>query len=796
MTQFFIANFASMKITWPIYLISATVILAASCMSPKSPLPGQGTAIEVLDTDSLGIAVDPGQQREYSFTDKKSAFWYGLTHTDDWDNHYAGWNIAKRRLLSDYTLYDSTGDTLRRTTAEVTVYPYKVHRHYGNGTDEEFYMFDNIEALLVKIDNAPGDSIAVSLAPRLLSAGQADASGVSFTPAEAPDGTIKVLPFADTPFRWDGNRLTAPCQSGGFIITYSPTGNPDSIAGRFRSTWDKLLQERVTRMNDLIRYYNPTHSNLDTLDRAMAWITLTTDELITRQQGNGIYAGLPWFNEYWGRDMFISLPGAALCTGQWLAAKSILWDFAQFQDTTATSPTRGRIPNRANPDGIIYNTADGTPRFVIDIYEYLNYTADTEFLASIYPAIARSVDSALELRTDPAGYLVHSDADTWMDAKRQGRFPCSPRGNRANDVQALWHRQLQCAAAMASIMGQDNDAARWKAAAAKVAQSFGRDFIDRATGHIHDHLNADGSADRQLRPNELYAYDLLPDSTMADGITRDTWQRLVYPWGVASLDQDDPQFHPYHENWHHYHKDDAYHNGTVWLWLNGMAMQRMIEAGQPDVAWQLFSNMNRQALAEGAIGSLSENADAWPPVSGGRGRISGTFLQAWSNAEHLRVWYQQFLGLRPHLLDERVTIAPRLPEAIDFIQYSQLLANGRIEGAFARENRTRVYAYRFVNLSATVTFDIEQYRDLSVDIVPGMTVTLEACGDRLHVTAANDRGKRLLDIEQPLDPVKVQRQQLSDSIYDGLRFATPTMRTDLPSLSRYFNPPLDYSSTE
>lgn len=168
-----------------------------------------------------------------------------------------------------------------------------------------------------------------------------------------------------------------------------------------------------------------------------------------------------------------------------------------------------------------------------------------------------------------------------MDAKRQGRYPCSPRGNRANDIQALWFRQLKCAATMASIMGHDDDAERWNAAAAKAARSFGRDFIDRANGHIHDHLNADGSADRQLRPNELYAYDLLPDSTMADAITRDIWQRLVYPWGVASLDQDDPQFHPYHENWHHYHKDDAYHNGTVWLWLNGMAMQRMIEAGQP-----------------------------------------------------------------------------------------------------------------------------------------------------------------------------------------------------------------------
>lgn len=66
-------------------------MLAASCLSPKSPLPGQGEAIEVLDIDSLGISVDAGQQREYSFTDKKSAFCTALRIPTNWDNHYAGW---------------------------------------------------------------------------------------------------------------------------------------------------------------------------------------------------------------------------------------------------------------------------------------------------------------------------------------------------------------------------------------------------------------------------------------------------------------------------------------------------------------------------------------------------------------------------------------------------------------------------------------------------------------------------------------------------------------------------------
>lgn len=107
-------------------------------------------------------------------------------------------------------------------------------------------------------------------------------------------------------------------------------------------------------------------------------------------------------------------------------------------------------------------------------------------------------------------------------------------------------------------------------------------------------------------------------------MTRRCWEELVYPWGVASLTQWDNQFHPQHENWHYYHKDDAYHNGTVWLWNNGIAMQRMIEYGQVEMAWELFQNMNRQALKEGAIGSLSENADAHPRTGQNWVNRSGT----------------------------------------------------------------------------------------------------------------------------------------------------------------------------
>lgn len=769
-------------------------LMAACSTGGKSPLPDEQLQISDLTVDSLAVAVEAGQQREYSFTDKKSAFWYGMTHTDDWDNWYAGWNIAKRRLLSDYTL-SVDGDTLSRRDAQVTVYPYKIDRRYDRGR-EQFYMFDSIEVLFVELSDVKGDSVAIELSQRLVSPGKATERGVEFVPAESPKGIINLLPYNDVPYRWDGRRMTAAKDAGGFIISYTEGAPSDTLALSFRRNRDKLLQERVTRLNDFVEHFNPLRSDNDTLDRAMAWIVLTTDELVTRQQGNGIYAGLPWFNEYWGRDMFISMPGAVFCTGQWQTARSILKDFAKFQDTDPTSPTLGRIPNRANLEGIIYNTADGTPRFVIDIYGYLQYTGDTEFLAAIFPAVELSINSAIEHSTDSNGFLLHADADTWMDAKRQGKYPCSPRGDRANDIQALWYEQLRCGAEMARIMNREDDARRWTAMADKVKESFGRMFVDSEKQVIYDHRNADGTPDLQYRPNMLYTLDMVDDSTLVAKETRDAWQRLVYPWGVASLTQDDPQFHPYHENWHHYHKDDVYHNGTVWLWNNGIAMQRMIEAGQQDIAWQLFDNMNKQALFYGAVGSLSENADAWPLPGAQTARRSGTFLQAWSNAEQIRVWYQDFLGIRPMMLHEQVKITPRIPSSLDRLLYSELIGKGHLEGAFERGKDYRTYAYRVVNFSAEMVFNIEEFAEARLNVSPGTVVELTARNGRLHVTATNDKGERLYDSTFDIDPAKAARKKTMDTLFSDTRFAVPTMRTDLPSLSRYFDPPLDYSSVE
>ena len=688
-------------------ILAAAAAIAAGCSRP-----------DTYKTDCIGVDVSADENREYSYTDKKSGFWYGSTHQKElqW---YSGWNIAKKRILADYTL-SIDSKVLDRSEAECTVYPDRLVRRWENAT-ETFRMVDNLPIIHIAVETDAAYT-SINLDHSLISDSHMENEAIFFIPNEAPEMRIML--------GCDGDK--------GFVLTYGTEEECRNLYDIFRTKGKELIKERKDRINSLVTEFNPVKTNLPETDKALDWITITMDELITCQQGNGIYAGLPWFNEYWGRDMFISMPGACLVTGQFDIAKEILKDFAKLQDTDPESETYGRIPNRANLEGILYNTTDGTPRFVIQAYQLAQYSGDTEFLNELYPAIKTSIDASIKNYTDEKGYLTHADADTWMDVKRNG-IPGSPRGNRANDIQALWHEQLVAGSRIAALLGDDSSAEEWSGLATMLASNFEYDFCNKENAFIVDHLNEDGTPDQQFRPNQLYCFDLIGDTDFKQKVTRRVWEELVYPWGVASLAQWDPQFHPQHENWNYYHKDDAYHNGTVWLWNNGIAMQRMIEYGQTETAWKLFKNMNRQALHEGAVGSLSENADAHPREGRSWVNRSGTFLQAWSNAEHLRVWYQYFLGIQPDMLNGVITIEPHLPAEITEVNTSVKIGNGTLN-------------YRYSNGKVTVKPD-------GIDAI--------------------------IEIKEPV-------LQTGSPIFEGVDFCTPTPLESYPCFDTYHETALTY----
>lgn len=764
---------------------SIAFMLLGSCTSDKAEMPDH-----VSSVDELGIVVEPSADREYSYTDKQSAYYYGKTHTDNFSEWFAGWNIAKQRILSDYTLYADTIAQLRKNAELTEVYPNRLMRKFDNFT-ENFYMVDNRKVLYISMTDIKSDSVGIEISKVLVKDPVFENNILYLKPKEA-NGIVALAPFKAVGCDVNQDKLFAPASCDGFIIAYGASTNmADSLINEFRNSSDIMLQARKERMNHQIAEYTPLKSNNDTLDKALAWIVLTTDQLVTDQQGKGIYAGLPWFNEYWGRDMFISMPGATLVTGQFETSRDILKDFSKFQDKDSTSSTYGRIPNRANLENILYNTTDGTPRFVIQIEDYLKYSGDVAFLQDIYPSVVTSIDASIKNYTDSLGFLTHADADTWMDVKRNG-IPGSPRGNRANDIQALWYGQLMAGIEFAKLMNDHMRVIEWTNVAHKLKKSFENNYSKNIKGYIADHLNVDGIPDSQFRPNQLYTYELLSDEDKKMKITKKIWEELVYPWGVASLSQNDSAFHPYHENWHYYHKDDAYHNGTVWLWNNGMAMQRMIEFNQQDIAYELFKNMNNQALNEGAIGSLAENADALPREGQGWAKRSGTFLQAWSNAEQLRVWYQYFLGVRPDMFHGKILLQPKIPSKLNELDFKERIGKGVLQGKFIRKGSKSEYTYTLTGEMASVTFHLVPFPPVTFEMESDYSLRIKQMGDVMEVELINNSGETIQVKQYEADKNQQLTKDEQDKFFKDTKFAKPYLNPDLKALKTYHKEALTY----
>ncbi len=772
-------NSPAVRKAWSRPQLMALAMIAVALTGCQSTGPVHVTVPQerLVPLESLAMPVGAVENRAVSFTNKRSAFYYTQTHRNDHPEHayFRGFNIAGRRIFSDYRL-KVDGAYLDPQRATAVVRPDALIRTYPQGITETLRLFDQQDVVEVQVTGTAAD-IELELSGDTVTAAGAE-SGVDWY-ASRQDASAK-----------SQDSIAVGRRGDRFLIAVGPTR--ESARALFEQAATNVTdweRERHARLVDVVSDDHYLWTDDPQLTAALRWIQLTTDSLVTRQRGDGIYAGLPWFNEYWGRDSFISLPGATLVTGHFEEARAILVSFAQFQDLDRTSRFYGRLPNIVKPGSIDYHTTDGTPRWVIALRDYVRYSGDRSIVTELYPNVAASIEGALANWTDASGYLFHADNETWMDARREpDKASYSPRSTRANDIQALWYEQLRAGAEFAGANDDTAAAARWRAAAERLRENFARDFVQPGTTRIADHLDAHHVPDFQVRPNALFALQMIDEDASAAGAAREAWEALVYPWGVATLDQGDPNFHPYHVAPEHYHKDAAYHNGTVWPWLNGIAMQRMIELGQTELAWTLFQDTSAIALQRGVVGGLPENLDAYPHPGAALPRLTGTFLQGWSNAEHLRVWYQGFLGIQPGMERDELRLAPRLPQSFGVADFTARIGIGVLQARYDHANGARRYTWRIEGQSVNVIVDIAPFAVGSFSVEPGDALIAEQRQQGLHVRRIDRSGAEMESVLLEPASERLQRQERLDAILAGTDFARPGIADAHPVMQQVRTP--------
>ncbi|MBI3586233.1 MAG: hypothetical protein HY088_03780 [Ignavibacteriales bacterium] len=740
-----------------------------------------------------------GESREVAFTNKQAGFFYTETnasHRTSWQ----GWHIMAKEVLEDYQVTIDNKPLRKADVHLAMVFPHQIQRAYPMGVQETVTQLDSMNAIVVELAKVKGNT--VTLRPFFSNSHLLDDYIVKSEQQVlliAQKRHLQRTKDEDYPV-WIGITF-ANASASQSILQSDTVGANFSPAGIQSLISDPTLtiilvagdteEQTITQARDVSKNYSSlivqrkeriervlnnsyVRTNDERFDKALRWAIVSMDALIMNQMKKGIFAGLPWFANYWGRDSFISLPGATLVTGNFPDAKEILRSFAEWQETNPKSPNYGRIPNIVTTSTMQYNTVDGTPRFIMALNEYLKYSGDTTFVKELYPVVKRSIEGSLSYHVDDRGFLTHGDAETWMDAVGP-EGPWSPRGNRANDIQALWFQQLRAGEEMAELVGDTSSKKLWGKIKTAVLANFKKYFADSTTGLIADHLNSDGTQDHQLRPSQIVA---LPMADSLFDILKSITEKLVYPYGVASLSQEDENFHPYHHYSPYYVQDAAYHNGIVWTWLAGAWIDAAVNFGLSELAFQVTDNMTHQILDRGAVGTLSELLDAAPRPGEKEPRLSGAFSQAWSLAEFIRVWYQDYLGVFVDASKRTITLAPKLPSAITQAKFIIAAGSNIIDAEYfvGKDNgKIILNSRRPYNIKADVYW---KFQDGSSQL---FSILLPPQKNMLISIGRNEVVQEIDGKSSPL-PLTIKDTESENPKLKGVRLATPVVNPSLKAL--------------
>ena len=363
--------------------------------------------------------------------------------------------------------------------------------------------------------------------------------------------------------------------------------------------------------------------------------------LVGRGSGKTIIAGYPWFGD-WGRDTFISLRGLCLASDRLEIARAILTEWAG-------TVSQGMLPNRFPDRGVApeFNSVDASLWYIIAAFEYLEAAhakptvqddAVTERLQKAIEAILSGYREGTRfgIKAGEDGLLAAGEPGvqlTWMDAKVGGQV-ITPRIGKPVEVQALWINALWIAQSFSP---------QWKPLFAKAFESFAIRFWNEANGQLFDVVDVNhqaGTTDSLIRPNQILSVGGLPlvllSQEQAWQVVKAVETSLYTPMGLRSLAPGEPGYISHYEGdvWH---RDSAYHQGTVWPWLIGpfveaWARVRGNSAEVKSLARKQFLEPLYSHLDQAGLGHLSEIADPEPPYT-----PRGCPFQAWSLGELLRL---------------------------------------------------------------------------------------------------------------------------------------------------------------
>lgn len=372
-------------------------------------------------------------------------------------------------------------------------------------------------------------------------------------------------------------------------------------------------EPRNYSFGEIERRYVDSLSKVNVRDKKIIETVKESTKFITR---NNIIAGFYWFGP-WGRDTLISLTGLLLVPKRYGEAREVLLNYAGMI-------RNGLIPKTMTDNGN-YDTADSSLWFIYAIYKYFQYSKDADLVRLLYPTILEIIDTYIKgndlLGMEDFLIRVKKPQLTWMDAKTGGKI-FTPRIGKPVEINALWYNALQTAKSL-SVDLDMNLPENIGAMIPEIKIRFREKFVRRDI--ILDVSEPD---DYSIRPNTIFAFSLPFPVLDSFNEYKGMFDNLLTPYGLRSLSSEDKSYVGTYDG-DQYHRDSAYHNGSVWPWLSGPYITASVRGGRDRK--ELISYFKDIF----SLQYIPEIFDGDPPH-----RPKGCIVQAWSYAEPIRAYFE------------------------------------------------------------------------------------------------------------------------------------------------------------
>ncbi len=315
----------------------------------------------------------------------------------------------------------------------------------------------------------------------------------------------------------------------------------------------------------------------------------------------GIYAGLPWFFQFWPRDEAISLKSFLSIDER--RGKEVF--FRLIRDAM-----------KKGPGGALNIDATG---WVFKRAEDLIPLATSKEREMIRRGLKKHIEELLWAFTKE-GFATNRPKETWMDSLNR-------EGARI-EIQAMRLNMYRLAASLAKKRSEKVFYKRME----KDLKKKVRDAFFDGENLYDGYYPYRKVTEKVIRPNIFIAAYIYPDL-----LSKKEWIKcfdnalscLWLPWGgLSTLDKKNENFRTVHTG----ENPDSYHQGDSWFYLNNLAalvLYRTDKRRYADYIGQIMEASKKEILSMGAIGVHAEVSSAEEL------RSEGCVNQAWSSAMYL-----------------------------------------------------------------------------------------------------------------------------------------------------------------